>query len=629
VTPYYDTTDFDGLYAGLDWEAVAGIGNVIGYADLSNVPAYNQTGYLRTNRTVPSIVYYFEEGDRLDKDITGAKVKFGTTPTYINITYNLIGEEYDVMKYSNDDVKSVKVTAVSNDETEVYSDLTASTTYYLASDDLPGIYFQVSTDADKHIKFNTSIKYRNAEATFDSEHVFTGDLDLSEYTFNVYTSTSNIPGTPVDSVTVALTGTLIVGSTSVPDQIVRYVVSGTEGSLFKVAESPDTIPNNYYSDEIGINPSTESGGFKLDYGYTGFFDNPEMNSIEFKWHYQALLVKAYKGELDPRIKSTSRCPAKFLFDGGTNTILGVSIVPNVPYSPRDIINASTIFTDDEKDTVVYNPSMIADLSYEDIDVKQAMYDLMIYRCYQGMPEDMRPVGPGYGLQLYLDSGMADITTAQLMNNSFSKRFDNPNASWDIGGYVSASNGISYTYTKWIVDNLFAHCKATSINKPFAEKAAKIPPTAYTSFFPDLDTSDWDLRELIYNSGGNGWIMDINGNLVRKSQRTMQTYAETSDLVQESNMRTLSQFCYLLQNAIDESLMDYSEDGVLRTKEQQCENMFSNWRGNLVQDFTLGLRRDINPTDGGECIVADVTLIFRGLILRAAIIVNVQRRNSTT
>lgn len=95
------------------------------------------------------------------------------------------------------------------------------------------------------------------------------------------------------------------------------------------------------------------------------------------------------------------------------------------------------------------------------------------------------------------------------------------------------------------------------------------------------------------------------------------------------MRTLSQFCYMLQNKIDGRLLDYSEDGVLRTLKDECDNMFSNWRGNLVQDYELEFRRDINPTDGADVIVCEVVLIFRGLILRAAIVVNVQRRSSTT
>jgi hypothetical protein len=258
-----------------------------------------------------------------------------------------------------------------------------------------------------------------------------------------------------------------------------------------------------------------------------------------------------------------------------------------------------------------------------------MYDLMILRVYQGMPEDMRPLGPGSGLSLHLDAGVTDANTAMLVNQSFTKRFDNPNASWDIGGFVSSADGISYTYIKQIVDNIFSHMRQYSVNKPYTGKYSNIAPSEYTGFFPDIDTTDWELRQLLYTSGGNAWIMDINGNLQRQSQRTLDREATgTSDLIQESNMRTLSQLVYLLQNKINSYLLEYNDDGVLQTLKDEVDNMFSNWVGNLVQDLEIYFKRDINPEDGGEIVVCYVNVTFRGLILRVPIIVNVQRRTTS-
>ena len=253
---------------------------------------------------------------------------------------------------------------------------------------------------------------------------------------------------------------------------------------------------------------------------------------------------------------------------------------------------------------------------------------MEYRCYQGIPEDKRPIGPGSGLSLHLDSGITDATTALAINQSFVKRFTNPNASWDIGGYVTP-DGISYTYTKRIVDNLFTHMKQYSVNKPFTGRYTNIGPDEYVSFFPDVDATDWELRELLYNSGGNAWVADVNGNLQRKSQRTLYREGDTSDLIQENNMRTLSQLVYLLQNKIDSYLLEYDDDGVLKTLKDECDNMFTNWIGNLVQALDISFERDINPEDGGEIVVCYCNVTFRGLILRVPIIVNVQRRTTNT
>jgi hypothetical protein len=250
-----------------------------------------------------------------------------------------------------------------------------------------------------------------------------------------------------------------------------------------------------------------------------------------------------------------------------------------------------------------------------------MYDLMIERVYQRIPENKRPVGPGYGISLHLDAGNCDAQTALLMNNAFSKKFTNPNASWDIGGYVQ--NNVAYTWTKRLVDNMFDHMNNTSVNKPFAGEVTAF--NDYQSFFPDIDTTDWEYRELMYNTGGNVWIPDPNGNLIRRSQRTLSDEATgTSDLIQESNMRTLTQFCDILQRKIDNSLLNYNDDGVIRTLEDNCNATFSPWIGNLVKSLSIKFDRDVN-IDGGDILVCNVKLKFRGLILRVPILVNVERR----
>ena len=424
--------------------------------------------------------------------------------------------------------------------------------------------------------------------------------------------------------TLVLDNFVVTEENSSPAEIKRYTITGSAGSLFRVQSDPTIIPANYYSDTYGVNPTSEVGGIRMDGGYTGFFDDTSISDIEFKWRYSALLVNAFRGLIDPRIQSPTRCPAKFLFDAAYNTIVGSTILPYLTYTPADIINASTIFTEDEKEEILYHPEIIAGLKYEDVDVKQAMYDLMIYRVYQGIPEDKRPIGPGSGLSLLLDSGVTDANTAMLVNTSFNKRFDNPNASWDIGGWNDVEYGVPFTFSKQVADNLINHIRTTSINKPYVGRYSEITPDRYTSYFPDVDTTDWELRELLYNSGGNAWIMDANGNLTRRSQRTLIRDAATSDLLQESNMRTLSQLTYLLQNKVDSFLLEYNDDAVIKTLSDEVNNIFSNWVGNLVDALDITFVRDIN-TDGGEILICYCNVTFRGLILRVPIIVNVNRR----
>ena len=420
-----------------------------------------------------------------------------------------------------------------------------------------------------------------------------------------------------------------VKTNSSPNSITRYLISGSLGTMYRIAVDPTIIPSNYYNvGEYGVSLNSEDGGVKITGGSTGFFDDENINSIEYKWKYSALLTRAFKGELDKRIMSPTRCPARFLPDGAYNTIVGANIVPELTYTTEEIINASTIFTEDEKEQILFDKSLIAGIAndYSDIDVKAAMYELMDYRVFQGMPEGKRPQGQGSGLSVHFDSGVVDDKTMNLVEASFNKRFNSYNASWDIGGYVDAATGLEYTFTKRIVDNMYTHMQNTTVNKPFVGAVTAIPKSEYISYFPDIDTVDWEKRGKSYTSGGNVWVVDVNGNLTRRSQRTLYRQGDTSDLMQESNARTLSQLVYLLQNKIDTYLFEYADDDMLKTMTDDCNIMFSNWVGSRVDDLDISFERDINPIDGGEVVVCYVRVVFRGLVLRVPIIVDVQRRN---
>ena len=209
-----------------------------------------------------------------------------------------------------------------------------------------------------------------------------------------------------------------------------------------------------------------------------------------------------------------------------------------------------------------------------------------------------------------------------MNDSFTKRFTNANASWDIGGIIR--NGEKETYTGHIAKTLISHCKNTSINKPYAMSASRIESSEYNSYYPNIDATDWDLRDLMYNSGGNVWIPDVNDMLTRQSQRTLNRTSDSSDLIQESNMRTLSQFIYILQNFLNNQLLDYDDDGVLKTLSNTVNNMFSGWIGTNFSNMTIEFSRDKN-IDGTSITVCNVSVTFRGLILQTAIICDVAAR----
>lgn len=542
--------------------------------------------------------------------------KFGVVPTTVTVESSLYGTEFDLFTFAANSTDSPTfkqhgvVTVVDGGTGWAVGDKFVLSDGATSSPATTTTTFTVDAVSGGKVT-KASVDTVAVETSFKIPAILT----------NKIATVASADGSSATGLTVRLNDQAV---TTIPDKIARWQITGTYGSLYRFAEEMIDVPENYYSGTQGINPSAASGGVAIQYGSTGFFDDASIPEYEFKYRYSALLVKAFKGQIDPRILSPTRCPAKYLFDGGMNTVVGQTILPNVNYPVDLIINASTIFTDDDREEILFNG--IGDLVYEDIDVKQAMYDLTVYRCYNGIPEQMRPIGYGSGLSLHLDSGMSDSNTIALMNTSFNNRFGNPNVSWDIGGYVAAADGLAYTYTKRLVDNLIGHCKTTSINKPYTGNTSAIRKNEYISYFPDIDTIDWDLRETWYNFGGNNWIPDINGNLVRKSQRTLYRDSATSDLVQESNSRTLSQLVYILQNKIDSYLLEYNDDGVLKTLSDEVNNMFSSWVGNLVDSLEITFERDKN-VDGGDIIVCYVNVTFRGLILRVPIIVNVNKRAS--
>ena len=598
-------------------------------------------------------------------NINDNTLKFGNAPTTAGETTNFVGQSYDIIAYDSDDVLKWSVTKAVPNPNQQLQDIFRLNDVVKTS----GIYTYELTTAQPKDWATTYTQYYTYNAQTGQYTAVPAGESAPDWAANTYYARTgavevqftvtgidnefrpteltpiagnasaspikvfgtNITFTDAKTSTKNFTATIAeadnvpyeVKTSATPVEIERYVVGNVVGSLYKVSMDGVKIPDDYYSESYGENMSSTYGGVALDQGSTGFLDDDTIDEISFKYMYAALLVKAFRGEMDPSIKSTVRTPAKFLFDAGYNTVVGASFLTPVKHTVADWINGSVIFTDDEKDEILYDPDIIKDLEEADIDVKGAMYDLMIERVYEGIPEDKRPIGPGSGFQVLFDSCLTDGDTAVALEKFFDMRFDNPNASWDLGG-ITTPDGYTYTFVKRSVDNLIRHCKSETINVPFTGNFTTIAPTEYVSMFPDIDANSWEERDRVWGHSANIWLPDSNGYLKRTSQRTFYN-EETSDLVQESNMRTLSQLCYLLKNKVEEYLYRYSDDSVLKTLKTECDTMFANWVGSLVDELDIQFERGLN-TDGGDIVICRVKVVFRGLILRVPIIVDVQRRS---
>ena len=66
--------------------------------------------------------------------------------------------------------------------------------------------------------------------------------------------------------------------------------------------------------------------------------------------------------------------------------------------------------------------------------------------------------------------------------------------------------------------------------------------------------------------------------------------------------------------IESYLFEYSDDSTLKTMKTECDTMFANWVGSLVDELTIEFERGIN-TDGGDIVICKVRVVFRGLVIR--------------
>ena len=416
---------------------------------------------------------------------------------------------------------------------------------------------------------------------------------------------------------------------AIPESITRFNIRGTNGSLYKFAKANVDVPNDYYTDTYGIKLDSESGGVKIieDSGSTGFFDdykNGKLDSVVFKWKYSALLVKAFRGGFDSRIRSTHQVSAAYLFDANFNTTYGVELTDDSSYTVKEIIESSSIFTPEEKEMILNNPEILESVIDvpEDIDVKQAMNDLAIERNYNGIPEGKRPVGYGSGFQVYFDVGTGDYEENLKVYESMSSRFDNTNFSCDIGWWEEG--GFKYTYPKRIIESLFSFCDAAgNINKPFVLAATTISPDRYTSYSPAIEGNEWELKEEIYNKGANVWCIDSNNNLQRQFQHTFSSIDESSSMVQESNQRTLNVLVKTIERIVEKYIFQVDEDGVWKTAIDECNTKFVGWKGNIVKDYNIE-RRVMEAPDGTAISTLYVTVSFRNLILQIPVIVNIEK-----
>ena len=277
-------------------------------------------------------------------------ILFGVTPGVAGSTTDVVGTSYDVITYNDTDVTKWTIATVTinnalgsgyalgdtftsgdvyvllatqpedwtteyenyysyNAETHSYTPLQSATTfvantYYEKKTGASSVQFKVTgvDPATGGITELTPVHNNASNSTVKliGEQTLVYDADNAKKIKVTFTDSDNVPAD--------------VTPGAVPYVINRYVVTGIMGSLYKITLDGVNVPADYYSPNYGVNLSSAFGGVPLENGSAGFLDDAAVSNIVFKYKYAELLTKAFRGQIDPRILSPTRVPAKYLFD---------------------------------------------------------------------------------------------------------------------------------------------------------------------------------------------------------------------------------------------------------------------------------------------------------------------------
>lgn len=388
-----------------------------------------------------------------------------------------------------------------------------------------------------------------------------------------------------------------------------------------------------------------SAGIRFIGGHDGDFQEisvdgvtREPNEAEMKLLLAREQVKAFRGKKDSRIISPARIDLDFIFDANYNMTSTTELL--LDDSIEAVYSNSTVLSSDDYVmlSTVGSSSFAEDLS--DINVKQAIYDLNVFRNKNGMT-----INPemGAGCSVYFDCGLVGIDSKN-MNRDIANiitdmdAFDGRACSIDLGYYKIydpyTGRKITVTTSYFIATNLVNHMLRYGINKPFAMRYAtmntirrydgsgEINAMIQGTFHPDIDMIDWDVKEKLYVNRINYWITSNEGRSVaRNSQNTRQR--EASALLEENNVRVLNTLKKGLESACRGYLYEWNDPTARKSYTDVQMKNYESWQGTMVEDLNIFF--DANEWEQTRMIMhCYVSVKFRGIVKRVILEININQ-----
>lgn len=437
---------------------------------------------------------------------------------------------------------------------------------------------------------------------------------------------------------------LVESDSSNEDKCMRYTVTAIDQESGAISYDEGTEEDPDASQYDGVDISANSGNTLLG-GHDGDFQEITSGSTprtptaaEMKLLLSKEYVKAFRGEKDRKILSPARMDLDFIFDANYNMTSEDEAILDT--TTAALYNGSTILTDEDAQQLAILSSSNSLISFSDINVKQAMYDLNEFRNKNGMtinPEQ------GAGCHLYLDcnllGGKSLSVNYELINTiEMFSSFESRACSIDLGYYEiydpRTSKRIKVTTSYFLAQNLVPHLIAYGMNKPFTYNYAKLQAIQREGFLavsgnmirdtfrPDIDLIDWDVKEKLYKSRINYYITSDEGRIVqRAAQNTRQL--DASALLEENNVRVLNKLKKELEEACRGYLYEWNEPEVREGYTKAQMERYRSWIGTLVQDMEIVFTA--NEWEQERMIMhCYVTVKFRDIVKRIILEINIQR-----
>lgn len=453
------------------------------------------------------------------------------------------------------------------------------------------------------------------------------------------------PTNTEDWPTAAVDSTILIKTDSEHDgKRVLYTVEAINAETGAIQYNNGVIVAPDAEDYNGDNLSVNTGNPMLG-GYDGDFQEISVEggkrkptAAEMKLLLSKEYVRAFRGELDRKILSPAKMDLDLIFDANYNMTSEDDI--EIDAGITSLYSNSTVLTDADAHQLEVMANGTSFLQYNDINVKQAIYDLNEFRNKRGM--EINPER-GAGCSVYFDCNLMGLKSLNV-NYELEKTlamfdpFEGRACSIDLGYYEiynpRTMKKIKVTATYFLASNLIPHMLTYGINKPFVYDYAQLRAIQRTSTFnytgnmvkgsfkPELDLIDWDLKEKLYKSRINWYLTEDEGRLVRRAcQNTRQI--DASALLEENNVRVLNLLTKILEKDCSSFLYNWNEPTVRQGFTKYEMEKFRPWIGTFVQDLQISF--DANEWEQERMIMhCYCTVKFRDIIKRIILEINIQR-----